>query len=195
MDRTQGDPRTVRYERRLELYQRAMPVFARLGYRDTTLKALANACGLSIPALYRYFPSKKAFALFPLVALLPELHAPPPDVSGDPRTFLSDWIDAAARWFPYYTLALRLSREAGLTAQQQATMSANLAEHAALLAGVARRAAPQLTDRRAGELATAMLSAVAGPAGTGLPSEKGALRHQLIALLNGYGITLRPRAR
>ena len=62
--------------RRSELYVRASPTFRRYGYRESTLKALAAACGLSIPALYRYFPSKRAFGLFPLVALYPELHQP-----------------------------------------------------------------------------------------------------------------------
>ena len=61
--------------RRHELYARAAPIFRKHGYAGTTLKALARACELSIPALYRYFPSKKAFALFPLMALYPELHA------------------------------------------------------------------------------------------------------------------------
>ena len=57
--------------RRHELYARAAPIFRKHGYAGTTLKALARACELSIPALYRYFPSKKAFALFPLMALYP----------------------------------------------------------------------------------------------------------------------------
>ena len=79
------------YARRRELYRRGAPVFRRYGYREATLKTLARACGLSIPALYRYFPSKRAFALFPLVALYPELNSPPPDVSGDPSALLSGW--------------------------------------------------------------------------------------------------------
>jgi AcrR family transcriptional regulator len=30
------------------------------------MKSLAHACGMSVPATYRYFPSKLEFALFPL---------------------------------------------------------------------------------------------------------------------------------
>jgi len=56
------------FARRRELYLRAAPILRTHGYRGSTLKALANACGLSISALNRYFPSKKALALFPLVA-------------------------------------------------------------------------------------------------------------------------------
>lgn len=55
-----------RQERRLELYVKAAPLFRALGYRQVTMKALAHACGLTAPALYRYFPSKLDFATFPL---------------------------------------------------------------------------------------------------------------------------------
>ncbi len=89
------------YARRRELYVRAAPVFRKHGYRGATLKALADACGLSIPAIYRYFPSKKAFALFPLAALYPELQAPPPNVTaGDPLELLAGWVEAAAAEMP-----------------------------------------------------------------------------------------------
>ncbi|MEJ7697786.1 MAG: helix-turn-helix domain-containing protein [Candidatus Limnocylindrales bacterium] len=54
--------------RRQALYRLAAPVFRRHGYRQATLKQLAAACGMSIPALYRYFPSKRDFALYPLSA-------------------------------------------------------------------------------------------------------------------------------
>lgn len=176
------------YERRRELYVRAAPVFRCDGYRGTTLKALARACGLSIPALYRYFPSKKAFALFPLVALYPELHEPPPDLGGDPLALLSGWVTAACAEMPNYTLALRLARDADLTAEEQARVEANLASHVAVLAGIARRAAPGLGARAAEELASSMISVAVGPAFSGLESDAATLRRQLLALLRGYGI-------
>ena len=178
------------YARRRELYARAAPVLRWHGYRGTTLKALARACGLSIPALYRYFPSKKTFALFPLVALYPELHEPPPDVGGDPLTLLSGWVAAASTEMPNYTLALRLARDAGLTAEEHRRVEANLASHVALLAGIARRAAPRLGARAAEELATSMISVAVGPASSGLEPDAAAVRRQLHALLRGYGITL-----
>lgn len=53
-------------QRRLDLYKMAAPVFRTFGYRQVTMKALAHACGVSAPALYRYFPSKLDFATFPL---------------------------------------------------------------------------------------------------------------------------------
>ena len=176
------------YARRRELYARAAPVFRRDGYRGTTLKTLARACGLSIPALYRYFPSKKTFALFPLVALYPELHEPPPDLGGEPLTLLSGWVEAASAEMPNYTLALRLAREAGLTAEEHARVEANLTSHIAVLAGIARRAAPGLSARAAEELASSMISVAVGPASSGLESDAATVRRQLLALLRGYGI-------
>lgn len=178
------------YARRRELYVRAAPVFRRSGYRGATLKALAGACGLSIPALYRYFPSKKALALFPLAALYPELHVSPPDPGGDAAVLLSGWIDAAAMEMPNYTLALRLANEVGLTPEERRTIDANLSSHLVFLSAIARRAAPRLDERTAQELAATMISITVGPAATGLAAEPASLRRQLRTLLRAHGVTL-----
>ena len=179
------------FARRRELYLRAAPVLRAHGYRGSTLKALAHACGLSIPALYRYFPSKKALALFPLVALYPELHAPPPDVStGDPGAVLSGWIEAAVSEAPNYLLAARLLREAGVTDAEQRRMDAALADHIALLGDLAVRAAPHLTEARSRELGTTMINLVLGPAMTGIEPAPEAIRRELRALLRAHGVAL-----
>src|SRR5437899_7750411 len=100
------------------------------GYAGTTLKALALACGLSIPALYRYFPSKRAFALFPLMALYPELHKPPPVTQLDtPESILALWVEGAAREMPNYVLAQRLALEVGLRPEEQRRLDSNLTDH------------------------------------------------------------------
>ena len=179
------------HARRRELYLRAGAVFRRHGYRGATLKALAAACGLSIPALYRYFPSKKAFALFPLVALYPELHGPQPDFSiGDPAAHLSRWIEGAVTEAPNYILAVRLLREVPLTDDEQRAVDESLREHVAFVGDLARRAAPHLTEARARDLASTMISVAVGPAVTGIEPEPDFLRGELRALLRGHGITV-----
>lgn len=177
------------FARRRELYVRAAPVFRKHGYRGATLKVLARACRLSIPALYRYFPSKRAFALYPLISLYPELHAPRPDATvGDPLSRLSGWIEGAVAEMPNYILAARLSREVRLHDEEQRRADANLADHVAILGDLARRAGPHLDDRTAQELARTMVNVVVGPALTGLDPEPQALRRELRALLRGYGL-------
>jgi AcrR family transcriptional regulator len=179
------------FARRRELYFRAAPVFRKHGYRGATLKALASACGLSIPALYRYFPSKRAFALFPLVSMYPELHAPPPDLTlGDPAEHLAFWIDSAASEAPMYLLAARLMREVALTDDEQRRTDANLVEHIALVGNVARRAAPHLSEAMARDLASTMINIALGPALTGIEAEPENLRRELRALLRGYGVVV-----
>lgn len=179
------------HARRRELYARAGTVFRTHGYRGATLKALAAACGLSIPALYRYFPSKKAFALFPLAALYPELHGPQPDLSlGDPAGHLSRWIEGAVAEAPNYILAARLLREVPLTDDEQRRMDESLREHIALVGELARRAAPHLTEARARDLASTMISVAVGPAITGIEPEPDFLRGELRALLRGHGIAV-----
>lgn len=180
------------HARRRELYECAGTVFRTCGYRGATLKALAAACGLSIPALYRYFPSKKAFALFPLAALYPELHGTQPDLSlGDPAGHLSRWIDGAVAEAPNYILAARLLREVPLTHDEQRRMDESLREHIALMGELARRAAPHLTEAQARNLASTMVSVALGPAITGIEPEPGFLRGELRALLRGHGIAIR----
>ena len=180
-----------RYARRHELYVRAAPVFERHGYGGSTLKALADACDISIPGLYRYFPSKRAFALYPLPPLYPELQRPAPDLTtGDPATLLSWWIEAAVSERPYYLLALRLALEAGLTAEEDARVTSNLGDHAKQLGHVIARAAPHLGGDGAVQVATAMIELTTAPALSRLRREPGDLRRDLRALLRGYGIVL-----
>lgn len=185
--RAAGRPPQDHYARRRELYARAAPLFRRFGYRQVTLKALARACGVSIPALYRYFPSKRAFALFPLVAADPGLHHPlvfPPDI--DPLLPLRHFVDAAAGEMPQYLLASALLREMDPGEVDRAAMAANLGVVAEALAAQARAAAPVLGDDAARELARAALALVVGPALAELGTTPEELRRQLLALLRAY---------
>jgi len=177
------------FARRHELFARAAPVFRRYGYRGATLKAVARVCGMSIPGLYRYFPSKRSLALFPLPMLYPELHPSAPDVAaGDARMHLSHWIDAAVAELPNYTLALRLALEMGLRPDERRRVDANLRDHVAVLASLAQRARPGLDDRGAFELASSMVNLVTGPALSGLDQDPRALPRELRALMRGYGV-------
>ncbi len=111
-----GRPAYDRYHRRLDLYARAAPIFRTFGYRQVTMKALAHGCGLSAPALYRYFPSKLAFALFPL--------SPQPDgycgynlgqaadAHNDPLRALRAAFDAGLEHIDLVVLAMALAIEA-----------------------------------------------------------------------------------
>src|SRR4051812_48157433 len=56
---------------RERLYATAMRLIAARGYESTTLRDIANAAGVSVGLLYRYFPGKQAVIL----ALYDELSA------------------------------------------------------------------------------------------------------------------------
>ena len=179
------------YDRRAELFARAAPVFEVHGYRGASLKAIAAACGMSIPGLYRYFPSKRALALYPLRSMYPELHPPAPDVStGDPGQLLAAWIDGAVGDARNYVLAASLLGEVGLTDDERAAVDAGLVAHIELLASVARRAAPHLPPDAGRELVEAMLNLALAPAMTGIASAAPGLRRQLRVLVRSYGIAL-----
>ena len=112
-----GRPAYDPFSRRYDLYVKAVPVFRTFGYRQVTLKALAHACGLSAPALYRYFPSKLEFALFPL-GTPPTGHCATmlrraAEAHADPLRGLRAALEAALEEVDLIVLGLRLALEAG----------------------------------------------------------------------------------
>jgi AcrR family transcriptional regulator len=66
--RRRGDPRSAakrlpRTNRKLELLTQAKKLFLSVGYRATTTEKIAQAAGVSEPALHRHFDDKKALFL------------------------------------------------------------------------------------------------------------------------------------
>ncbi len=52
-------PRLTADRRRIQLLDRALPLFARSGYRGTTTARIVKAAGVSPPILYRHFAGKR----------------------------------------------------------------------------------------------------------------------------------------
>ena len=53
-------PKIVDKEERMQMIlEKALEVFARVGYRDSNLSLIAEACSLSRPTVYQYFSDKK----------------------------------------------------------------------------------------------------------------------------------------
>ena len=172
------------YERRMEIYRRVAPVFRQHGYRGATLKQLAHAAGLSIPALYRYFPSKRSLAFFPLVAAEPELHPVAPDAS-KPLLVLSGFVRSAVEQLPYYSLAMQLSIELGVEHRADRRTREQLDATGEVLARCARCVAPRLGAEDARDLASTMLTLAIGSTWTG-PRSGARLRRLLQAALRTY---------
>lgn len=112
-----GRPGYDPYQRRLDLYLKAAPVFRTFGYRHVTMKALAHECRLSAPALYHYFPSKLDFALFPLgeppTSYFAMLLTAAADAHADPLRGLRAVLETAVAQADLIALAVQLAIEAG----------------------------------------------------------------------------------
>jgi AcrR family transcriptional regulator len=112
-----GRPAYDPYQRRVDLYVKAAPVFRTFGYRQVTMKALAHACGLSAPALYRYFPSKLDFALFPLAdpptGYCAALMTAAADAQADPLRGLRAALEEGVAHADLLALGVQLAIEAG----------------------------------------------------------------------------------
>jgi len=145
--------------RRQQMYRAVAPVFRALGYRGATMKALARACGLSIPGLYRYFPAKRALAMYPLSPA----NQPGPDCfetpSADPLGHLRIWIEHGAVERADYLIALSLLPhlpERDRPSHDELRQCFSL--HERLLSSFMERAACGLSSAAATEAAQAMLA-------------------------------------
>lgn len=127
-----------------------------------TLKVLARACDLSIPGLYRYFPSKRDFAVYPLS---PENRpgAACFGASSDALGHLRIWIEHGAVERPDFILAYSLVQQ--MDDHERPTrdeLRDCFAFHEDLLATFMRRAAVDLSTPEATAAAQAMLAASFG---------------------------------
>lgn len=157
-----GRPAYDLYDHRRELYMKAAPVLRAFGYRQVTMKALAHACGVSAPALYRYFPSKLDFALFPLEVppagycstVLRRVAA----AHSDPLLGLHAALRSGMGDIAYLLLAVRLALEIQHSADDP-FVTHDLESPAALVAELALGAVPAL-GARADDLARTLASLV-----------------------------------
>ncbi len=187
--RATGRPAKDRLRRRWELYRRAAPVFRRWGYRQVTMKALAAACGLRPASLYHYFPSKRDFALFPLLGescanLLDELRA----VSADPLVHLRELIDFSVEMDrsdggATYAILSELG-----SADDVRGIQLEAARHTRwVFEEVARAAAPALSAEGVADLAESLLSIIVAAlfdSAMGRPPE--VLRRELVTVARAY---------
>ena len=148
--------------RRQDLFRAASPAFRAFGYRQVTLKVLGRACGLSIPGLYRYFPSKRDFAAYPLS---PENRpgAACFDASSDVLGHLRIWIEHGAVERPDFLLAYSLVQQMDDHERpSRDELRECFAFHEDLLSTFMRRAAEGLSATDATAVAQAMLAASFG---------------------------------
>ena len=173
-------PATDGAGRRRELFALTLPLFARLGYREVTLKELAEACHLSPASLYHYFPSKLDLALYPFTVEGQgcdefETRA---RLEPDPLITIRAWLDLAIAGMPTMEIAKRLAIEADRS-------DVTAAAWRRILGTLAQQAAPQLDDERIGGLAEALMSVLSGGPGRVRP-DPATIRAQVVAVLRGY---------
>ena len=157
-----GRPAYDPYQRRVDLYEKAAPVFRTFGYRQVTMKALAHACGLTAPALYRYFPSKLDFALFPLAApptgYCVTMMTTAAGAHDDPLRALRAALEVAVAHSDLLALGVRLAIEAGQD-EQDALSRERLDSLDASMSEVLLHCLPALGSR-AGDLAHTLVSLI-----------------------------------
>lgn len=139
------------------------------------MKALAHACGVSAPALYRYFPSKLDFALFPLAepptGYCATMLTAAADGHADPLRGLRAMLETAVAHADLIALAMRLAIEAGQDEEEEISRN-RIDSLDATMRDVLLRCVPAL-GARAQDFAHTLVSLVvtAGAARASLPPE------------------------
>lgn len=103
-------------DRRRQLLERAVELFAEHGYDELSMAAFARAAGISKPLLYHYFPSKQALFQAALTAAVEEhLARTAPEPGRSPREQLEAGLDAYLGWIEEHPAAYeKLIRSAGI---------------------------------------------------------------------------------
>jgi AcrR family transcriptional regulator len=177
----------------------AVPVFGRYGFRKTTMDLLAQAAGVSRPAVYQYFPNKTAVFRAVAETVGAELHAAALAASATgattaDRLFALLWakLDFAAS-----TVAADYRQE---LVREAAALAADLvaeteARYAALIAAVLEDA-PELDllgDAMSAEDAAVLLTdAMVGIARSAATAEQMRSRLRQLVDLAVRGLTSRP---
>jgi AcrR family transcriptional regulator len=191
---------TVRAESTREaIVAAAVPVFGRYGFRKTTMDLLAQAAGVSRPAVYQYFPNKTAVFRAVTEAVGAELHAAALAASATgattaDRLFALLWVKLD---FAASTVAADYRHE---LVREAATVAGDLiaeaeARYAALVAAVLEDA-PELDllgDAMSAEDAAVLLTdAMIGIARSAATAEQMRTRLRQLVDLAVRGLTSRP---
>jgi AcrR family transcriptional regulator len=170
--------------RRRELFALAAPVFRRYGYRGSTIKALAHACGLSPASLYHYFGSKEEMATYLVRRPRMDWDGTWVDPTTDPPAQLARLIDLSLSELPNYLLALRLADEVSRTGADDGAHARTFREGEAVFARLVAASAPAMTRPEATRIARDALSAMVGSAVVGLdPEPDAAVRERVVGVL------------
>jgi AcrR family transcriptional regulator len=170
--------------RRRELFALAAPVFRRHGYRGSTVKALAHACGLSPAGLYHYFGSKEELATYLLHRPRLDWSSTWVDPVADPLHQLRQLVDLSLAELPSFLLALRLADEiAGGTASDKMRIRM-FREGESVFGRIVAAAGSGMTRPAAERAARDALSAMVGSVVIGLdPEPADEVRTRVLAVL------------
>ncbi len=158
-------------------------MFRRYGFRGSTIKAIAHACGLSPAGLYHYFASKEELATYIVRRPRMDWDSIWVDPATDPLGQLAQLVDLSVSELPNYLLAMRLADEvAGTTAQ--ASHARTFREGEAVFARLVAASAPAMSRAAATRVARDALSAMVGTVVLGLdPEPEAAVRERVVAVV------------
>jgi AcrR family transcriptional regulator len=123
--RSAADNRALRSERRTQIVQSALQLFARHGYAQTSVRMIAQQAGISQGLMYRYFASKEDLLRAVAALFLDQVHDLLTNAAAstsDPATHLARIIrdsfavlrQQSASWKLFYVVRIQPEVAAGL---------------------------------------------------------------------------------
>jgi AcrR family transcriptional regulator len=133
-------------DRRRQLLDHAVELFAEHGYDELSMAAFARAAGISKPLLYHYFPSKRALFEAALTqAAEDHLARVAPDPDAPPEQALASSLDAFLSWIEANPAAyVKLMRSAGIPEVRELIDRVRSETARRILAGLGAGDAPRL---------------------------------------------------
>lgn len=137
-------------ERRAQLLDGAMQLFAEKHYSTVTMRDIAGACGVNVALIYHYFDSKEALLKCAVRNAMAELmngYGAAARGDGDPLADLEDYVDVLVRVAPLMVRMTKLMSDYATSEMREPALDAEIAAFyaeerrilaAALARGVAR---------------------------------------------------------
>ena len=134
--------REMRAQSKAKITETAIRLFAKNGYSETTIEAIASQCRVAKGLVYNYFKNKEDLLLYSFMSAFEEIEAsfPSSQPSADPvammQLFINGMFDHFKKHMDFWRLQMAIMMQPSVPKRLQATIMKKLREYIALFAGI-----------------------------------------------------------
>ena len=134
--------RQMRAQSKAKIADTAIKLFAKNGYSETSVEAIALKCGVAKGLVYNYFKNKEDLLLYSFMSAFEEIETSFPSSmpSADPvamiELFINGTFDYFKKHMDFWRLQMTIMMQPSVPKRLQATLMKKLREYIALFAGL-----------------------------------------------------------